>query len=50
MKKLLEWLLSFFASKKENKIESRIKVLKESLKEIENEENSIDDVSDYFDN
>lgn len=49
MKKLLEWLLSFFKTKKEGKIESRIKILKESLKEIENEENSIDDVSDYFD-
>jgi len=47
MRKLLEYLLSFFKkTKKESEINDRIKVGEEKLEEIENEKTDIDDVID----
>lgn len=48
MKKLLEWLLSFFKPAKEKKIESKIERLEEELKEIDDAYYSDDDVIDHF--
>lgn len=48
MKKLLEWLLSFFASKEEKKAVARIDKLKQELKEIRDEKPSDDDILDHF--
>jgi hypothetical protein len=48
MKKILEWLLSFFKPEKEKKIASKIEELEEDLKEIEDEDISLVDIDDHF--
>jgi len=49
IKKLLNWLLSFFQQEKEAKvIVKKIDELDEKLEEIENEKNTIDDIADHF--
>lgn len=48
MKFILEWLLSFFAPKKQKKIESKIEKLEDELKEIDDANNSPADNIDYL--
>jgi len=48
MKKLLEWLLSFFKPAEEKKIESRIEQLEDELEEIADANNKPSDNVDYL--
>ena len=49
IKKLLNWLLSFFQQEKEAKeVIKRINELDEKLEEIEDEKHSADDIVDHF--
>ena len=51
IKRLLEWLLSFFdkeKSKEEEWLENKIKEKEKKLEEIEDEEMSDDDITDYL--
>jgi len=50
MKAFLEWLLGFFSKKTEKQevLENRVEEHKEKLKEIEDEELSDDDITDYL--
>ena len=50
IKAILEWILGFFETKteKQNVIEEKIKKNEEKLKEIDDEENTDDDLVDYL--
>lgn len=52
IKKLLHWLLSFFEdqdkSKEQEWLEKKVEEKKKKLEEIDNEEMSDDDITDYL--
>lgn len=51
IKKLLEWLLSFFhedKSKEQEWLEKKVAAKEKELEEIDNEEISDDDITDYL--
>lgn len=48
IKKLLKWLLSFFQTKEEKKINQKIEDIDNKIEEIENEKMSDDDINSYL--